>query len=173
MNIKCFKIFNWKDIGDFCHVFAHLSHVYFKLELYHVDLVRRYPCSWHVPSSFSITLYSHFTIPWIWLWYQCHKPLLKYGREFIKVYLLRDRCLYLALDIFLLYFTLCFVFWFSFAFGFIQLHGFPHVCGIDKTIPPNTVDSQQSPPSHEHSLVLYSAWQSPSSMYSYKDILIM
>ena len=102
-----------------------------------------------------IILYSQFLIPRLWLCYQCHKPLLKYDREFIKVYLLTAKCLYLALDFFLLDFT--FIFSISFAFGFIQLHGLPHVCGIDKTMPPNTVDSQQSPPSQEHSLVLYSA----------------
>ena len=82
----------------------------------------------------------------------------------MKVYLLRARCLYLALDLFLLDFTLRFVFWFSFPFVFTQLPCLPHVCSIAKTKPPNTMDGQQSPPSQEHCLVLYSASQSPSSL---------
>ena len=50
MNIKCFKIFYWKAIGDLCHVFVQMPHSYSRLELYHVDMIRRYPCSWRLPS---------------------------------------------------------------------------------------------------------------------------
>jgi hypothetical protein len=115
------------------------------------------------PPEADMILYSHFTIPRLWLWSvsQASSKIRPWIPEGVST---QSQMSIFSSCFFLLGFTLRLVFWFSFAVGFIQLHGLSHVRGIDKTMPPNTKDSHQSPPSHEHSLVLYSAWQSPFSM---------